>query len=165
MASNYTISYVAGTLTVGQAGADDHRERCQPPVRGDEPGVYRELYGPRRRRYQQRGQRLTLSTAATTGSSVGSYAITALGAMASNYAITEVNGTLTVGQAALTITANDASPDVWFATNPTFTASYNGFGGRRYQQRGKRGLASEYGGYDRQQRRYLRDQWHGCGGQ
>src|SRR4029077_12169417 len=51
----------------------------------------------------------TLSTTATAASPVGSYAITISGAVDANYSITYVAGTLTVTQAALTLTANNAS--------------------------------------------------------
>ena len=50
---------------------------------------------------------LSLSTSVTSSSNVGSYTIAASGGTVTNYSITEVNGTLTVGQAPLTITAND----------------------------------------------------------
>jgi len=51
---------------------------------------------------------------------------TASGAADANYTITEVNGTLSVTKAPLTITANNASK-VYGAALPTFTANYSGF--------------------------------------
>jgi subtilisin-like proprotein convertase family protein len=69
---------------------------------------------------------VTLGTTATASSPVGAYTITASGAVDANYTITEVNGTLTVTAAPLTITANNASK-VYGAALPTFTASYSGF--------------------------------------
>jgi subtilisin-like proprotein convertase family protein len=69
---------------------------------------------------------VTLSTTATTSSSVGAYTIKASGAVDANYNITEVNGSLSVTAAPLTITANNASK-VYGAALPTFTASYSGF--------------------------------------
>jgi hypothetical protein len=68
----------------------------------------------------------TLSTAATAGSHVGGYAITASGAAAANYTITYVGGTLSVTPAPLTITANNQTM-VYGGTLPTLTASYAGF--------------------------------------
>src|SRR5262249_56100277 len=53
----------------------------------------------------------SVSTPATASSGVGTYPITASGAVSSNsnYTISYVAGTLTVTKAALTVTANDAS--------------------------------------------------------
>ena len=69
---------------------------------------------------------VTLATPATASSDVGTYAITANGAADVNYAITNVNGTLTVTPAVLTITANNTNK-VYGASLPAFTASYSGF--------------------------------------
>ena len=69
---------------------------------------------------------VTLGTTATASSPVGAYAITASGAADTNYSITEVNGTLTVTPAPLTITANNAGK-VYGAALPSFTAGYSGF--------------------------------------
>ena len=68
---------------------------------------------------------LTLTTTATAGSNVGTYAITAGGATASNYAITFESGTLTINPASLVITANDATREAG-ADNPFFTATFDG---------------------------------------
>jgi uncharacterized repeat protein (TIGR01451 family) len=70
----------------------------------------------------------SLTTTATNGSSVGSYTIVATNGTlaATNYVFSFVNGTLTVGQAALTVTANSTNK-IYGATNPAFTASYSGF--------------------------------------
>ena len=69
------------------------------------------------------------STPATSTSPAGSYAITCIqGTLAAaNYSFGPfVAGTLSVGEASLTITANNASRTYGDA-NPTFTASYSGF--------------------------------------
>ena len=70
----------------------------------------------------------TLSTTATAASHVSSvpYAITATGAVDSDYSITYVSGTLTVTPASLTITA-DPQTKLYGAALPTLTASYSGF--------------------------------------
>ncbi len=68
----------------------------------------------------------TASTTATTASDAGAYPITLSGGSATNYALTLVNGTLTVTQAALTATADDKSR-VYGAANPAFTITYSGF--------------------------------------
>jgi hypothetical protein len=63
---------------------------------------------------------------ATAGSPVGTYDISASGAVDPNYSITYVDGTLTVSPAALTISADNQSK-VYGAAVPTLTASYSGF--------------------------------------
>ena len=125
VASNYAISYVNGTLTVGQAALTITANNASRTYGATNPSFSASYNGLTAGDTSSVVSGLTLGTAATTGSSVGSYTITALGATASNYAITEVNGTLTVGQAALTITANDASR-MYGSSNPAFSASYAG---------------------------------------
>ena len=70
----------------------------------------------------------TLATNATTGSHVSGnpYAITASGAVDSDYSITYVAGNLTVTTAALTITA-DNQTKAYGAALPALTVSYSGF--------------------------------------
>ena len=67
----------------------------------------------------------TLTTAASAGSSVGIYGITASGAVDPNYTITYAPGVLTVTPAPLTITADNVGK-VYGAGLPTLTASYAG---------------------------------------
>jgi len=68
---------------------------------------------------------LTLATTTAATATAGTHPITATGATAANYAITEVNGTLTVSQAALTVTANNQSK-VYGAADPTLTYTPSG---------------------------------------
>ncbi|WP_255358592.1 MBG domain-containing protein, partial [Terrabacter sp. Root181] len=68
---------------------------------------------------------MTVTTAATPASAVGTYAITAAGQTSSNYAITYAPGTLTVTKAPLTITpANETK--VYGAALPTLTGTITG---------------------------------------
>jgi hypothetical protein len=71
---------------------------------------------------------LAFSTPASAAShaQAGGYPITPSGLTSSNYAITFVNGTLTITPAPLTITADDQSM-VYGAPLPNLTASYAGF--------------------------------------
>jgi hypothetical protein len=64
--------------------------------------------------------------ATTTGAAavVGSYPITASGGTAANYSITDFPGTLTVGKAPLTVTANNQSTT--YGTNATLTYTVGG---------------------------------------
>jgi len=68
---------------------------------------------------------VTLAHVGLASSPVGTYAITASGAVDANYTITHVNGTLTVTPAPLTIAADNKSK-VYGAALPAFTATYTG---------------------------------------
>jgi subtilisin-like proprotein convertase family protein len=69
---------------------------------------------------------VSLTSSATPASPAGSYTITATGAADANYNIGYVNGTLTIGSATLTVTANHQTK-AYGAALPTLTASYAGF--------------------------------------
>src|SRR5439155_14413314 len=69
---------------------------------------------------------VSLSTTATASSPVGGYPIVASGAADANYAISFVEGALTIGQASLLITAENKSK-VYGQANPALSASYSGF--------------------------------------
>ena len=68
------------------------------------------------------------TTSATTTSVVGGYVLTASGGMDSNYDFSYTPGTLTIGKALLTVTADDKSKE-YGEVNPTLTVSYSGFKG------------------------------------
>ncbi len=127
-ATNYTISYGQGTLTIGKpiltitvnstskvygAGLPSLSVSYSGFENGDGPGS---LTTPP-----------TISTTATTGSPVGAYPISASGAVDPNYNIVYVDGSLTVSPAPLTITASDASMIYGSGSLPTFSVSYSGF--------------------------------------
>ncbi|HKS37221.1 MAG TPA: MBG domain-containing protein [Verrucomicrobiae bacterium] len=69
---------------------------------------------------------VTLTTTANPGSPPGVYPIVSGNATDANYAISFVNGTLTVSKAPLVITADDKAK-VYGQANPLLTASYSGF--------------------------------------
>ncbi len=107
---NYSISYTNGTLTVDKApltitAADKSRTYgdVNPALTGTISGI-------------KNGDAITASysTSASAGSPVGGYAIVPAAVDASpaklgNYDVTLNNGTLTVGQRSLTVTANNRS--------------------------------------------------------
>ena len=66
------------------------------------------------------------NTTATAASDLGTYSITAGGAVSSNYTITYVIGKLTVSKAQLVVKADNKSRDYGTA-NPAFTVTYKGF--------------------------------------
>ncbi len=126
-AANYAITDVNGTLTVSQAsltvtannqskvyGAVDPTLTFTPSGTLYYSDTYAVITG------------VSLSTATGAAATAGTHAITASGGTAANYAITDVNGTLTVSQASLTVTADNQSK-IYGAALPTLTASYSGF--------------------------------------
>ena len=126
---DYTINYVAGTLTVTTAPLTITAVN-QTKVYGAALPTLTASYSG-----FVNGDRLvklttlpTLTTTATASSHVvGSpYAITASGAVDPDYTINYVAGTLTVTTAPLTITAVNQTK-VYGAALPTLTASYSGF--------------------------------------
>ncbi len=65
----------------------------------------------------------TLSTTATTASSVGTYPVTVSGAANNNYTITYVNGVFTIGQSTPTVTFNALSAKTYGDADFTLAAS------------------------------------------
>ena len=98
-ATNYAITDVNGTLTVGQASLNITANNKSMTYGGSVPALgatFSGLVNGDTSAAVVSG--LNLTTTATSSSNVGSYAISATGGTATNYAITDVNGTLTVGQ-------------------------------------------------------------------
>ena len=125
--SNYTISYVAGTLAVTKAAVTVTANDATRAYGAANPTLTVSYAG-----FVNGDTAASLttppsvSTAATSTSGVGTYAITPSGAVSANYTFTYVNGTLTVSAATLTITATDKTK-VYGAVNPALTVSYSGF--------------------------------------
>ena len=74
-----------------------------------------------------------LNTSATLASPAGNYPITVSGAAAANYAVTPVNGTLSVTSADPAITTQPTNVAVLLSSNATFTASAIGTAPLNYQ--------------------------------
>ena len=121
--ANYTVVYVNGTLTVGQATLTVTAANASRAYGAPNPTFTATAAGA------QNGDTFTLtgSSTATPASPVGTYPILPLatGVNLANYTVVYVNGTLTVGQATLTVTAANASR-AYGAPNPTFTATATG---------------------------------------
>ncbi len=106
---NYSITYNTGTLTVSKATLTVAANNASMSYGGAVPG-----FSPSYTGFQNSDTTAvlsgapSLSTSANSGSPVGSYAITCgVGTLsAANYTFTCVNGTLTIGAAALSITPN-----------------------------------------------------------
>jgi hypothetical protein len=106
-ASNYTIGYNSGTLTVSKAVLTVTAQDAGKAYGSVNPALSVSYSG------FQNGDlapslttQPTASTTATMSSPAGTYTITAGGGVSSNYTFNYVNGTLTVNAAALTVTAN-----------------------------------------------------------
>ena len=134
--ADYTINYVGGTLSVTPAALTITADN-QSNVYGAALPTLTASYGGFVNGDTSASLTTapTLGTSATAASHVGSYAITASGAVDADYTITYVGGTLTVTPAALTITADNQSNVYGAPCWPTLTASYSGLRQRRYQER------------------------------
>ncbi len=124
---NYAIAYVDGALTVDPArltvAANDQRRTYGAANPALTAGITGFVLG---QDVSDLDGALTLATAATAASGVGAYDITASGLSSGNYAISYVDGALTVDPARLVVTANDAERPEG-QPNPAFTARYDGF--------------------------------------
>src|SRR6202012_160699 len=125
VAANYTITYVAGTLTVGPAALTITANDASMSYGGALPtlGV---TYSGFVNGNTSLATPPTVSTTATPASPVGTYPVTASGAADPNYTITYVPGVLTIGPAALTLTASNASMTYGGAV-PALAFTYSGF--------------------------------------
>ncbi|HXD72586.1 MAG TPA: MBG domain-containing protein, partial [Vicinamibacterales bacterium] len=124
---NYTITFAGGTLTVGRAALTITANDASKTYGGPVPVLSASGSG------FVNGDTLAslatppvLSTIATSASPVGAYPISVAGATSPNYTIAFAGGTLTVGRAPLTITADNKSMTQGFPL-PPLTASYAGF--------------------------------------
>ena len=122
--SNYTISYVAGTLTITTATITITAQNKTRQYGAADPAFTFTTTG------LVNGDSLTtdptcISTATIT-SGVGTYPITCSGAVASsNYTISYAAGTLTITTATITITAQDKTRQ-YGAADPAFTFTTSG---------------------------------------
>jgi len=125
--ANYTISYVAGTLTVTQAALTITADNQIKTYGSANPTLTASYSGFVNGDNSTNMTTLpSINTAATAISPVGSYPITVTGAVDANYTINYVSGALTVDQATLTITANTLSKP-YGSPNPILTVGYSGF--------------------------------------
>ena len=125
--TNYTIAYVAGTLTVTPAALTITALNTNKVYGAPVPVLSASYSGfVNGDTTNSLSAQAALSTTATAASPAGSYGITASGASSTNYTIAYVGGTLTVTPAALTITALNTNK-VYGAPVPVLSASYSGF--------------------------------------
>jgi 6-phosphogluconolactonase (cycloisomerase 2 family) len=121
--ANYTVSYTAGSVTVGKAaltitassGSMTYGETV-PVITASYSG-----FGGGDSAASLTSQPVC-STTATSNNAIGSYPSSCSGAVDANYSISYVTGTMSVAGAALVVTANN-STRVYGAANPQFTGS------------------------------------------
>jgi hypothetical protein len=130
-AANYSFTFASGALTVNRAPLSVTANNASMTYGAGSLPVFSASYSGFVN--GDTGAVLSgapsLTTAASAGSSAGSYPITAAqGTLAAaNYAFSFTAGTLTIGRAMLTVTANNASMTYGAPSLPTFSATYSGF--------------------------------------
>jgi len=127
--TNYTIQYQPGTLIVNRAPLTATANNVSRPYGATNPVLTVSYSGF----VNGEGTNVlsgspALTTSATTNSPLGGYMIinNPGNLVAANYAVSLVNGMLTVTGAVLTATADDQTR-AYGATNPVLTVSYSGF--------------------------------------
>lgn len=124
--SNYTITFVDGTLTVNKAPLTVTAQNASRTYGAANPAFAVAYSGFVLSEDETAlGGALTYTAPGPTAG-VGLHPIQPAGLTSANYAITFVDGVLTVTPAPVTVTANDASK-VYGSANPGFSVSYSGF--------------------------------------
>jgi RHS repeat-associated protein len=125
-AANYTITDVNGTLTVSQAPLTITADNKSKIYGATDPVL---TYTPSGTLYYGDTSAsisgVSLSTTTGAAATAGTHTITISGGTAANYAITDVNGTLTVTPAPLTVAA-DTQTKVYGSADPTLTYTPSG---------------------------------------
>jgi len=127
--NNYAFSYVNGTLSITQAvltATADNKSKVYGDANPTLTISYSGFKGTDNSTVLDVPP--TASTTATTSSSVGPYTITPAGGNDNNYSLSYVNGTLAIGKAPLTASADNKSK-VYGQAVPALTISYSGFKG------------------------------------
>ena len=127
--SNYTISYVSGALTVTQAVLTVTADNVSRRYWTTNPVFTATITGfVNGQGTNILGGALGFATTATNTSNVGAYSIVPSGYTSGNYSFNYSNGTLTVTQALLSVTANSTNK-VYGAPLPTFTGTNDSIAG------------------------------------
>ena len=121
--SNYNLTFVSGSLVIGKASATVTASSGTATYTGLSQSV--SGFTATGLVNNETASVLTGVTAGASGTNAGTYASTASGNDA-NYNLTFVPGSLVIGKAHLTVTANNASKTYGDA-NPTLSATVSGF--------------------------------------
>ena len=123
--ANYTITFNTGTLSITKAALSVTADAKAKTYGSIDPAFTASYSGfVNSETPSVLGGALVFSR--VSGETVGGYSITPGGLTSANYAITFNAGTLTIGKAPLTVTA-DAKSKVYGAADPAFTVAYSGF--------------------------------------
>ncbi len=123
--ANYTISYVDGTVTVTPASVTVTASSGSSTYGATPPTITASVSGLQNDETPAVLAALSCSTTATSSSPVGSYDSSCSGAVDANYAISYVDGTVTVTPAGVTVTASSGS-STYGASPPTITPAVSG---------------------------------------
>ncbi|SFW88271.1 MBG domain-containing protein [Chitinophaga sancti] len=128
-AANYTITFVNGSLSISKAtltvtAMDDVKTYNGNAYTGGNGVTYTGFVN--NDNATALSGNITYSGSSQGAINAGTYTIIPAGLTTANYAITYVNGTLSVSKALVTITANDAAR-CYNTADPSFSLSYNGF--------------------------------------
>ena len=123
-ATNYTISYVTGTLTIARAPLTITVDNQSKTYGQSDPILTVTYAGLTNGDTSAVVSGLTVTRA--PGETVGNYTITPSGATAASYTIGYVTGALSIAAAPLTITADNQSK-TYGQSDPTLTVTYAGF--------------------------------------
>jgi hypothetical protein len=125
-AANYQIFDINGLLTVSKAPLTVTADNQSKTYGGADPTL---TYTPSGTLYYGDGYGViggvTLTAPTGSAATAGTHTITATGGTAANYSITDVNGTLTVAKADLTVTADNQSK-VYGGADPALTYTLTG---------------------------------------
>ncbi|MEM9858923.1 MAG: MBG domain-containing protein, partial [Bacteroidota bacterium] len=124
--NNYDFTYQPGTLTITQAALTATAEDKNRLYGAMNPALTIIYTGFLNGDDASAITPPSISTTAVPGSDAGSYPINLSGGSAINYILNLVNGTLVVGQATLTATADDVLR-TYGSPNPVLSISYIGF--------------------------------------
>ena len=124
-AANYLLAYVPGTLTINPAALTITANSASRLYGTGNPVFGASYAGFVNGDTSAVISGLTIASAATAASNVGSYAITPFGAATANYTIGYVPGSLTINPAPLTVAADNATR-AFDTANPVFTATISG---------------------------------------
>lgn len=117
IAANYTITYTSGNITVNQAALKitaNNQSKTQGKINPTLTVSYSGFVNGQNNNNLSTQPKVT--TTATTSSPVGKYPITASGAFGTNYAITYVQGTLTINP--VMVSGAAFSPDILADSDP-----------------------------------------------
>jgi FtsP/CotA-like multicopper oxidase with cupredoxin domain len=123
---NYTITYVNGTVTIGGVPLTITASSATLPYGSPVPAITPTVVGLVNGDTVASLGPLVCSTTYQQGNPAGAYPSSCSGAVNANYAITYVNGAVTITAVPLTITANNVARPV-NTPNPVFTVTYAGF--------------------------------------